>query len=664
MKKLKSNFILKFTAVILFGVFVALIVLSAAGLFFGFECGAFGNKQAIEAAKEELLESELRSATYGIGNYIDDQRLNISDNLMYEVKYADGSLLFSNVDDSETRASYSDTFQMSYYMESFGDETEMTTDRYEYDESEYEDSEHSITSYKIIVTAYLKKDLTEKDGFYYTEKAFDFVAKKGVTGLVVMASISAILSLILFIYLMCSTGHKSGEEGIHTSRFDRFPFEILLCIFGLVILGFIRSIPWIFDEFLIDAIGGPILYTVFSLFIPLSFAYCVFAVILLSVMLVILCMTAAVRLKTKSFIKTTLVYKILRLCIKLLLELFLLCKKIFLFVGRMFSKIPLVWKTVLISLSVFVIETILLIAEEPILILLYNFIFAVCLILVAILLKNVQKGTEDIARGNIYKKINTKYMFGDVKKHAENINHINDGIAHAVEQKMKSERFKTELITNVSHDIKTPLTSIINYVDLLSKEDIDNETATGYVEVLSRQSARLKKLIDDLLEASKASTGNLTVNLSKFELGILLSQAIGEYEERFENSELEIVLNKPEEMLFIMADSRHMWRVFDNVFNNIAKYAQPHTRVYIDVTHKGKIAEIYFRNISKDQLNISGEELMERFVRGDSSRNTEGSGLGLSIAKSLAELQKGSFDIQIDGDLFKVRLAFPLCDQE
>ena len=215
------------------------------------------------------------------------------------------------------------------------------------------------------------------------------------------------------------------------------------------------------------------------------------------------------------------------------------------------------------------------------------------------------------------------------REHGENINKVSDGIAVAVEDRMKSERFKTELITNVSHDIKTPLTSIINYVDLLEKEEIENETAKEYVSVLSRQSARLKKLIEDLLEASKASTGNISVNLTQLELGILLSQALGEYDEKFANSNLQIVLNKTDDLLLVMADNRHIWRVFDNILNNIAKYAQPNTRVYIDAKRNGKNAEISFRNISKDALNISGDELMERFVRGDSSRNTEGSGLGL-----------------------------------
>ena len=301
---------------------------------------------------------------------------------------------------------------------------------------------------------------------------------------------------------------------------------------------------------------------------------------------------------------------------------------------------PMVWKTVIAATVIIVAEWIIFLIFDGTLFfisLIFTCILCVGTIVVAILLKDIKNTTEDIANGNVYNKINTKYLFLDLKDHAENINNISDGIQKAVAEQMKSERFKTELITNVSHDIKTPLTSIINYVDLLEKEEINNETAKEYIDVLSRQSTRLKKLIDDLLEASKVSTGNINVNLMKFELGILLSQALGEYEERFEKNNLQVVLNKTDEMLLVMADNRHMWRIFDNVLNNIAKYAQQGTRVYIDAKRNGRNAEISFRNISKDPLNISGDELMERFVRGDSSRNTEGSGLGLSIAKSLAD---------------------------
>jgi signal transduction histidine kinase len=223
---------------------------------------------------------------------------------------------------------------------------------------------------------------------------------------------------------------------------------------------------------------------------------------------------------------------------------------------------------------------------------------------------------------------------------------------------MKSERFKTELITNVSHDIKTPLTSIINYVDLLGKEPLDNPTAQEYLEILNHQSARLKKLIEDLIEASKASTGNLPVHPELCDATVMLTQVVGEFKERAEANSLDIVVDSPEPPINIMADGRHLWRVIDNLMSNICKYALPGTRVYIDLERRDGMVVMTFRNISRDRLNISSDELMARFVRGDSSRNTEGNGLGLSIARSLTELMEGDLEIRIDGDLFKAILRF------
>ena len=230
----------------------------------------------------------------------------------------------------------------------------------------------------------------------------------------------------------------------------------------------------------------------------------------------------------------------------------------------------------------------------------------------------------------------------------------------AVEERLKSERMKTELITNVSHDIKTPLTSIINYATLIGNESCENEKIIEYSTVLVRQSERLKRLIEDLVEASKASTGNLDVLLSPCDPSIFLTQAGGEYEEKLQRAELTLVIKQPEQEVQIMADGRRMWRVFDNLMNNICKYAQSGTRVYLTLEIIRKNAVITFKNTSRDPLDISEAELMERFVRGDTSRNTEGNGLGLSIAKSMVELQNGSLHLLIDGDLFKVALSFPI----
>ena len=276
----------------------------------------------------------------------------------------------------------------------------------------------------------------------------------------------------------------------------------------------------------------------------------------------------------------------------------------------------------------------------------------------AVELYELYKGGILLAEGETDHRINTKYMFWLFKKHGENLNKIQDGIENAVEDKMKSERMKTELITNVSHDIKTPLTSIINYTDLLDKQNIQDETARDYINVLKRQSLRLKKLIEDLVEASKASTGNLEVNKELMDANLLLNQAVAEYDDRLAKSGLELVVTNSDTPAYIVADGRHLWRVFDNMLGNICKYAMPHTRVYVDVIKTEKNVKITFKNISRDKLNISADELMERFVRGDQSRNTEGSGLGLSIAKSLCEIMDGRFKIDIDGDLYKASVIF------
>jgi signal transduction histidine kinase len=233
-----------------------------------------------------------------------------------------------------------------------------------------------------------------------------------------------------------------------------------------------------------------------------------------------------------------------------------------------------------------------------------------------------------------------------------------------VDERMKSEHFKAELITNVSHDLKTPLTSIINYIDLLKKENVENPTAREYIEVLDRKSQRLKKLTEDLVDASKASTGAMPTNLEPLNLGQLVNQALGEYDEKLEGKRLTPVVSLPEEAVTVLADGRHLWRVMDNLLGNCVKYAMPGTRIYLSVQIRESEAVLIMKNISEQPLNLTEEELMERFVRGDSSRTTEGSGLGLSIARSLMDLQKGDFRIEVDGDLFKAIVTVPLYSQD
>lgn len=272
----------------------------------------------------------------------------------------------------------------------------------------------------------------------------------------------------------------------------------------------------------------------------------------------------------------------------------------------------------------------------------------------------LQEGIKRLAEGDLTYKMDTKHLHGPFRMYAHDLNRISAGMTVEVERRMKSEHLKTELLTNVSHDIKTPLTSIINYVDLLKNQDIASEDTKSYVEVLDRQSHRLKKLLEDLIEASKAATGNITAELAPTDAAELLRQAEGEYNERLREQKLIPVLRIDAETCSILADGRLLWRVFDNLLGNIVKYAMPGTRVYLELSHRSDRCVITVRNISKDELGIEAEELMERFVRGDAARATEGSGLGLSIARSLTECMKGGFDLVLDGDLFKVILDFPL----
>ena len=271
---------------------------------------------------------------------------------------------------------------------------------------------------------------------------------------------------------------------------------------------------------------------------------------------------------------------------------------------------------------------------------------------------NIQKGIQRMKEGELNEKIDTKYMYGSFKRLAEDLNALNDVVILAAEKQMKAERMKTELITNVSHDIKTPLTSVINYVDLLQQPHTEEE-GKQYLEVLSRQSARLKRLVEALMDMSKASSGNMTVNITTVDAVETVNQALGEFADKLDAAQLTPVFRTPDNQLHMQADGRLTWRVLSNLLSNVVKYALPGTRVYLDLLRLDKTAVLSVKNISREELKVSTEELMERFVRGDESRNTEGSGLGLNIARSLMELQRGQLQLLVDGDLFKVTLVFP-----
>ena len=455
----------------------------------------------------------------------------------------------------------------------------------------------------------------------------------------------ALLALCCFAFLMAAAGHRSGSDEIQPGFTERLPFDVFtaaVAFIGVILMQLLIEFSY----------GGANVLKVIAyiLVFEAGAALCLWW-----------SLSFARRLKLGNVLKSCISVRIILWCWRTF-------KKLLAFVGDALKGMALVPKATLIIFAILFVEFLWMVGfgsgggfmifswfiERAVLVLLAAWVL--------LCMKKLLKAGEELSQGNLDYRVDTAKMRGPLKEHGEQLNRIGEGMNKAVNERMRSEHFRTELITNVSHDIKTPLTSIINYVDLLEKENIDNEKAREYLEVLSRQSARLKKLIDDLIEASKASTGNLNVSLERCELGVLIDQCAGEYAEKLKAAGLELVVTKPEEPVTIMADGRHMWRVFDNLLNNVCKYAMAGTRVYINLDKEAGRATVTFRNISAQQLNISGDELMERFVRGDSSRNTEGSGLGLSIARSLVQLQKGELELTVDGDLFKVTLKFKTLD--
>ena len=464
-----------------------------------------------------------------------------------------------------------------------------------------------------------------------------------------LCSLSALIAVAVLVYLLYAAGHRPGQSGIVLSTLDRMPLELFIL---LVAIPFILCIAFGLD---LSYYVEPFIY--FCLSLPL--------LIICTLLALLFLLGITVRLKAGGWWRYTLLYLICRTVFRFL-------RKTIGGLGRgirnAIGALPSLWKLIAGFSTFTLVNSLLLMAmggTTPGMVLFWLPLTALVfawLCHIVLMADRLKLGAERLANGELDAQIDTTHMHGELLQHAENLNNIGHGLARAVEARIKSERMKTELITNVSHDIKTPLTSIINYVDLLKKEDIEDERVCSYIEVLDRQSRRLKKLTEDVLEASKASTGNMAVELARTEVAEMLNQVAGEYAERFADAQLHPVIDISDaEGSVIMADGRLLWRVFDNLLNNICKYSQPETRVYFSVRHSESEVMIAMKNISRDVLNISADELIERFVRGDSARSSEGSGLGLSIAQSLTELQGGRFELFVDGDLFKAVLSFPRC---
>ena len=442
-----------------------------------------------------------------------------------------------------------------------------------------------------------------------------------------------ILMIALVPLILNGVGRTSKQEGIALNWYDKILIEFATAIaIGVGLIGCL----------LISVINGASSIAAFVLAVSILSV----GILIIYLACIMLFETIIKRLKTHTFIKTTIVYWLYKKIEELIQNIKITKRFILYFVA--FGIINLIcfgiiWSDGFVGI---LLTTILYVVT-------FNFIIK--------RLKSyikIQESIHSLYKGDTEIKLNDSEICKEMKDTANEINDIAGGLSNALEEKLKSERLKTELITNVSHDIKTPLTSIINYVDLLKKENIEGEKAQEYLGILDNKSQRLKKLTEDLVEASKASSGAIKLNMEKLNVNELIKQVSGEFEDRFKSHSLQEIITFSENEAYINADSRYMYRVLENMYSNIAKYAMEGTRVYTDILdEKGKIS-IQIKNVSRQKLNITADELMQRFVRGDASRNTEGSGLGLSIARSLTELQQGSFNIHLDGDLFKVIIEF------
>ena len=465
-------------------------------------------------------------------------------------------------------------------------------------------------------------------------------------GSLIMLIAGGLLFLACTVWLSVTDGKKPGDEEIHLTTFDRWKTEIaaatVILIWGVATLMLlsvgIPDIDWGHAvesaEYYVDKYGIPYLYSgLFTQAISLADMTGVFCYGFFS----FLCFYAGYlslvrRIRAKTLWKNSLVRAVLN------------------FVKRAAGSRHDTMTAGILTAGYIGLQ-LLAVASRS--------VPVIFLALLAMAKGRIRKGIEEIASGNLAYRIDLTGLRGAERHMAEKVNDIGGGLNRAVDEAMRNERLKTDLITNVSHDIKTPLTSIINYVDILKRSDIADEKIRGYLDILEAKAHRLKTLTEDVVEASKVSSGNITLEYMDVDLRELIRQTEGEMAEKFAARKLTMVVSLPEEPAVIHVDGRRMWRVLENIFNNAAKYAMPGTRVYADLTASESEVHFSLKNISEQPLNIPAEELTERFIRGDISRSTEGSGLGLSIAKSLTSMQGGKFELYLDGDLFRADLSFP-----
>ena len=666
MQKLRQSTLMKILCYLLIPVIAGILILSIANLIIVSEYGLlddknqyletdnFGENYLYSIISKARYVKKVKPEVYEYGDYtkIEDDNYNASiyyNDYNYENSSINSYIKYIIVDE-KTENLYTNIKSSDYIKEIQEMKNKKNFWNYEggkittnIDSINQNNAKYIIASYSqnyldgVKVYSSFDEEAYGYSNSYYIQNTVYEMFKNNQNSPVYLIPITSVLLLAMIVYLVWAIGHEKGKDEIQLSGIDKVPYEILITIIffalGIFVSLGVASVETIIPQkMLIPLIVISYLGSYGSLAVGTA--------------------TTIKRLKAKSFWRSFLIYKIYYWLKEK-------TKKFFKVVSDKNSskkKITIFyWGFIIISGLIFLVTA----SGIGILLLLVFWTWIYILILKYIeKVDKIKKALKEIYEGNPNVHLEKEELTGVLKQMAEYINDIAGGFTNAIEQSLKSERLKTELITNVSHDIKTPLTSIINYVDLLKQENIEDEKIKQYIDILNQKSLRLKKLIEDLVEASKVSSGNVKLNIEVIDLKELLAQTLGEFEDRFETKKLKIDLEMLKEEVKIKADNRYMYRVIENLFSNITKYSIDNSRVYISLTKQNDRIKLEIKNISKDKLNITPDELMQRFVRGDKSRYTEGSGLGLSIAKSLTEMQGGKFDINIDGDLFKVIIEY------
>ena len=504
------------------------------------------------------------------------------------------------------------------------------------------------------VTVYLQENsITSLYGLDFTSARLFHSQRYTV---IVMMGIFAAVFLVCLVYLCIAAGRRRKNDPVRPGGLNRLPLDLYLIGAGALccacVAGSIEINPMV-DLYRYNVNAQSEWFLLQGL---CSGGLMFLAGLILSAFLFAL--AAQCKAPEHFWWRSSVLCHALKLIGWLLSKLLACCLRAFRFLLEMYRMLPVIWQWLVTGCGmVFFVVVSIFMQSMP----LFLLSLLTCLAVIlygAWAFGRLLKGAQQMAQGSLRAKIPVKNLSGAFKTHAENLNALSDVTVEAADVRLRSERMKAELITNVSHDIKTPLTSIINYVDLLQRTD-DESQKGEYLQILDKQSQRLKKLIEDLTEMSRASTGNIQTNIAPMDAVEGITQALGEFSDKLTLANLCLCTDLPEEPVMIEADGRLFWRVMSNLLSNVVKYAMPGTRVYVRLTRQEEVARISVKNISREPLTKDARELTERFVRGDASRNTEGSGLGLSIAGSLMDVQKGGLQVQVDADLFTAELTFP-----